>query len=165
MGKHEKKKRRRSSSSSSSSSSNSSDGAAKQLRREKKELKKAKKRLKKEAKKEKKQARKLEKRALEAAAPPPRANPSPRPAAAAPPPPFSALASVVSPLSTGYTKDRAGASAGAGWSHRNDRPADAAADGRPLTSLARRHRESLAPRDTALEVLAREKDKDRDKRG
>ena len=30
---------------------------------------------------------------------------------------------------------------------------------------ARRHRESLAPRDTALEVLAREKDKDRDKRG
>ena len=42
---------------------------------------------------------------------------------------------------------------------------NAAADGRPLTSLARRHRESLAPRDTALEVLAREKDKDRDKRG
>ena len=43
--------------------------------------------------------------------------------------------------------------------------ARAVSDGRPLTYLARRHRESLAPRDTALEVLAREKDKDRDKRG
>lgn len=154
MGKH---KRRRRSSSSDSSSSSSSDSDRKQLKKEKKLIKKEKKRLKKEARKERKASRRDDAKKFPAARPTtPRSAPAP-PLAARPP---LSLASVLSPLSTGYTEDRAGAAAGSGWSHRNERKKDADA-GQPLSARAQRHRDELAPADTALAVAAREADRDR----
>lgn len=151
------KRRTRSSSESDSSSSSSEGSEAKRLRKEKKALRKEKKRLKKSSKRERKRERKETRRREpdeRRREPEERARSASKPAAVERPA-FS-LASVMSPLSTGYTKDRRGTFLGKGWSHRNE-SSGACDDGRPLTGLARQHRASLEPRDSALEVLARQK--------
>lgn len=122
-----------------SSSSSSEDSEARRLRKEKKRHKKEKKKLKKESKKKRRRSKSPQ--AKLSRAPPP------------PPPPRPSLLAVMAPLSTGTVQgDRSGAFVGAGWSHGSR---DAKAEGRPLTGLARAHRDES--RDTALHALARKR--------